>query len=60
LTKSGTARDQWRWWPIHGEKYIVSFSPVPGYREIMHEGFFSLLSLRKQFVVLLENETRNK
>lgn len=60
VTKTGTARDHWRWWPIHGEKYIVSFSPVPGYREIMHQSFFSFLSLRQQFVLLLERETISK
>jgi len=58
--KRGTPRDNWRWWSIHGEQYIVSFSPVPGYIEVMKAGYFSLLSFRREFVLMLKSEDGNK
>ncbi|MBU6452644.1 MAG: glycosyltransferase family 39 protein [Cyanobacteria bacterium REEB67] len=48
-------RDSWRWWPIKGEEYIVSFSPVPGYDELWHERYFSLMTMSVHPVYVLKN-----
>lgn len=51
--RGAAPRDKWRWWPIDKELYIVSFSPVPGYETIADAKYFSLLSMRKQAVLML-------
>lgn len=47
-------RNNWRWWPITGEKYIVSFSPIPGYDLLFSEEYFSLLTMSKHPVLALK------
>jgi hypothetical protein len=53
-------RDSWRWWPIHGEDYIVSFSPVPEYEEKWKETYFSLLTMSEHPVYVLTHVKLNK
>lgn len=47
-------RDSWRWWPIKGETYIISLSPVPGYKTIHLEPYFSLVDRKTRNVEVLE------
>ncbi len=47
-------RDSWRWWPVRGESYLISYSPVPGYREIHLEKYYSLLDRKVRNVQVLE------
>lgn len=47
-------RDKWRWWAINGEKYIVSFSPIPDYDVLFQQNFFSWLSWRRETVYMLK------
>jgi hypothetical protein len=47
-------RDSWRWWPIKGESYLISFSPVPGYKTIHTEPYFSLLDFKLRNIEVLE------
>lgn len=47
-------RCQWRWWPIHGEKYIVSFNTIPEYDLVEEIPYFSMLTLSTQKVVVLK------
>lgn len=54
-THRGTPpRSEWRWWPINGEKYIISFSPVPGYETVSEESYFSFLVMQKKTVLALK------
>jgi hypothetical protein len=48
-------RDSWRWWPIKGETYIVSLSPVPGYKTIHVEPYFSLVDRKTRNIEVLES-----
>jgi hypothetical protein len=48
-------RDSWRWWPIKGEQYIVSFSPIPGYDEQWQERYFSLMTMSVHPVYVLKS-----
>jgi hypothetical protein len=34
----------WRWWSITGERYIISFSPVPGYEQVAAQRYWSALT----------------
>lgn len=53
LTHRGEApRDQWRWWSIHGEDYIVSFSPVPDYELVAKNTYWSALSGTREILTL--------
>jgi hypothetical protein len=47
-------RDQWRWWPITGEEYIVSFSPVPEYQEVSKQSYWSALTLGRREILTLK------
>lgn len=47
-------RDSWRWWPVRGETYLVSYSPVPGYKTIHLEPYFSLFNRKMQDIRVLE------
>lgn len=47
-------RDNWRWWPVKGETYLISFSPVPGYKTIHLEPFFSLVDRKTRNIEVLE------
>jgi hypothetical protein len=52
-------RDSWRWWPIKGENYIISLSPVPGYKTIHVEPYFSLLDGKTRNIEVLERMVEN-
>lgn len=47
-------RNNWRWWPIKGEVYLVSLSPVPGYKTIHAEPYFSLFDRKTRNIEVLE------
>lgn len=47
-------RSDWRWWPISGEEFIVSFSPIPGYEIKSSAEYFSLLTMSKHPVYVLK------
>ncbi len=47
-------RNNWRWWPVKGETYLISLSPVPEYRNIHLEPFFSLVDGRMRNIEVLE------
>ncbi len=47
-------RDKWRWWPVKGESYLISYSPVPGYKTIHTEPYFSLLDFKTRNIEVLE------
>jgi hypothetical protein len=49
-------RDNWRWWPIKGEKYISSFSTIPGYKVIDRASYWSALTFSPLEVLVLERE----
>jgi hypothetical protein len=53
-------RDTWRWWPIRGEDYIISFSPVPDYQEKWQEKYFSALTMSEHSVYVLQRLKLNK
>lgn len=45
----------WRWWSITGERYLVTFSPVPGYRQIAVQKYWSALTpFKKRELQILE------
>ncbi len=46
-------RSDWRWWPVRGEKYIVSFSTIPNYDVVAKESYWSALEWRNGEVLLL-------
>lgn len=48
-------RDKWRWWPIRGEKYLISYSPVPGYKTVHTEQYFSCLDFKTRDIKVLEH-----
>jgi hypothetical protein len=45
-------RDQWRWWSVDQEKYIVSFSPVPNYDVVDRRNYWSALAGNREILVL--------
>ncbi len=49
-------QNQWRWWPIKGEKYIVSFSTIPGYKVIDRQSYWSALTFCPLEVLVLKSE----
>jgi len=53
FTHRGEApRDQWRWWTVAGEQYIISFSPVPNYEQLAKVPYWSALSGKREILVL--------
>jgi hypothetical protein len=50
-------RDSWRWWPIKGENYLISYSPVPGYKMVHQEPYYSLLDRKEHNIEVLEKES---
>lgn len=61
LTHRGQApRDQWRWWSVAGEDYIVSFSPVPEYEQVSKETYWSALAGNKEILVLRHLSTSSE
>lgn len=53
-------RDYWRWWRVNGDKYIISFSPVPGYEEIARNNYFSGLTFSEKSVLTLKRTVPDK
>jgi hypothetical protein len=47
-------RNIWRWWLVHDDRYIISFSPVPGYETIASKTYFSALTLSNHQVLTLK------
>ena len=47
-------RRDWRWWPINGERYIVSFSTIPDYDLVDQADYYSLLTQSKHSVYVLK------
>lgn len=47
-------RNAWRWWPVKGEAYLISFSPVPGYKTIHLERYYSELDRKYRNIEVLE------
>lgn len=45
-------RDQWRWWSVDREDYIVSFSPVPDFEVIDKREYWSALCGRREILTL--------
>jgi hypothetical protein len=50
---NGNPRNIWRWWRVNGDKYIISFSLVPGYKEIGRQEYWSGLTFSKKAVLIL-------
>ena|GEM_PF-1306815 len=46
-------RNDWRWWPINGEKYIVSFSTIPDYDVVDKVTYWSALSFKTHEIFVL-------
>jgi len=56
-TNHGMApRSNWRWWPVKGETYIVSFSPIPGYTITDRILYWSALGFKQRQVLVLRSE----
>lgn len=47
-------RNQWRWWPISGEKYIVSGSKMDDYTVVRTFPYFSPLKWRNRDIYVLK------
>ncbi len=53
---SNLTRDS-RWWPITGEKFIVSGKPeFPGYKRVFASHYWSPLSQKRKFLFLLKRD----
>lgn len=50
-------RDSWRWWPVKGESYLISLSPVPGYKTIRLQKYYSAFDRKNHNVEVLEHIT---
>jgi hypothetical protein len=57
--KGEPPRDTWRWWPVAGENYIISFSPIPGFDVIDQEKYFNPLLLKEGRVLTLKKSLSN-
>jgi hypothetical protein len=49
-------RNQWRWWGVKGEKYIVCFSPIPDYKIIDRISYWSALGFKRREVLVLQTD----
>lgn len=47
-------RRDWRWWPINGEEYVVSFSTIPDYALVREVSYYSLLTQSKHKIYVLQ------
>lgn len=47
-------RDNWRWWQVRGEDYIVSFSPIPQYEVLSKHDYYSYLTMSDHAVYVLK------
>ncbi|HEY9713588.1 MAG TPA: hypothetical protein V6C72_08955, partial [Chroococcales cyanobacterium] len=48
-------RSSWRWWSINGERYIISFSPVPDYEVVATHRYFSALTMSYHEIYTLKS-----
>lgn len=48
-------RDQWRWWTVDSEDYVISFSTIPDYELIDKQTYWSLLSANERTVYVLRH-----
>ncbi len=56
--RGSSPQNRMRWWPIHGEKHIISFSPLPGYEVASTVPYWSsLLCGRSEMLVLRRKES---
>jgi len=53
-------RDTWRWWRVRDDQYIISFSPVPGYKEIGRQNYFSGMAFGERAVLILKRIAPDK
>lgn len=53
-------RDAWRWWPVKGEKYLVSLSAVPGYKTIHFETYYSFFDRKDHRIEVLERDVASR
>ncbi len=54
IERGEAPRDSWRWWPVRGESFIVSFSQIPGYEIVRREPYFSFLTFSTREVLILQ------
>lgn len=47
-------RRDWRWWPINGEEYIISFSTIPDYALVREVPYYSLLTQSEHKIYVLK------
>ena len=47
-------RRDWRWWPINGEEYVVSFSTIPDYALVREVSYYSLLTQSEHKIYVLQ------
>lgn len=45
-------RNDWRWWTVAGEDYIIAFNSVPDYEQVSKESYWSALSGKREIFVL--------
>jgi hypothetical protein len=45
-------RDQWRWWSVQGEEYIISFNSIPGYDVVAKEPYWTALGGKREILTL--------
>lgn len=48
---------KWRWWSITGERYIISFSTLPGYDVAFTQPYFSCLSMSTRELFVMKKST---
>lgn len=54
--KGSAPQNELRWWPIHGEEYIVSFLPLPGYDVVERHSYWSGLSMCTRDLLVLKRK----
>jgi hypothetical protein len=45
------------WWWVHGDKYVVAFGNIPGYKVISEYGYYNFLPPQPRRIVVLEKNT---
>lgn len=54
--RGGAERAKLRWWPVNRDYYIISCSPIKGYRAIAEFRYWNTLRWRSRSVLVLESE----
>ena len=49
-------RNNWRWWPIEGENYIIGFCSIPDYKIVASLPYWSALGFKQRTVLILKRE----